>query len=77
MGAGTYSMEIKTEYANSADEEIAFLRDNVGKGDVLFCIGQHEELQNCIPFYTYLDSEGEELTFVYPLENAIETDRDT
>ena len=76
VGAGTYSTEIKTEYGNSADEEIAFLRDNVGKGDVLFCIGQHEELQNCIPFYTYLDSEGEELTFVYPLENAIETARD-
>ncbi len=76
IGAGTYTLEIRTEYKNSADEEIAFLGDNVGKGDVLFCIGGHEELQNCIPFYTYLDSNGEELTFVYPLENAIETARE-
>ena len=37
-----------------------------------FSIGGHEEMQNCIPFYTYLDKETPELTFVYPLERAIE-----
>ncbi len=72
-GACTYSLELRTEYGSSADEEIAFLRENIGEGDVLFCVGQHEELQYCIPFYTYLDSKTPEITFVPSLENAIET----
>ncbi len=73
IGAGTYMIQFKAEYGNSADEEIEFLRENIAEGDVLFCIGGHEELQNCIPFYTYLDVDTAELTFIYPLDNAIKT----
>ena len=72
IGICTYSSAFKTEYKNSADEEIAFLRANVGEGDVLACIGGHEELQNCIPFYTYLDKDTAELEFMFPLETAAE-----
>ena len=75
IGICSYSVEYGLEYGNSADEEIAFLRDNVGEGDVLYCIGGHEEMQNCIPFYTYLDKDTPELTFVHPLESAIEEAR--
>ena len=71
VGICTYIVAFKAEYGNTADEEIAFLRDNVSEGDIYFSIGGHEEMQNCIPFYTYLDSETPELTFVYPLEEAI------
>ena len=71
IGVCSYSVEYKTEYGNSADEEIAFLRDNIREGDVYFSIGGHEEMQNCIPFYTYLDKQTAGLTFVYPLEEAI------
>lgn len=71
IGICSYSVEYKTEYGNSADEEIAFLRDNIREGDVYFSIGGHEEMQNCIPFYTYIDKQTAELTFVYPLEEAI------
>jgi hypothetical protein len=73
IGAGTYVIQFKAEYGNSADEEIEFLRENIAEGDVLFCIGGHEELENCIPFYTYLDVDTAELTFIYPLDNAIKT----
>ena len=67
----------ETEYGQTADEEITFLRDNVKEGDVYYSIGGHEEMQNCIPFYTYLDSKTCELTFVTPLEEAIITAEDT
>ena len=30
-------------------------------------------MQNCIPFYTYLDKDTPELTFVNPLEKAVKT----
>ncbi len=72
VGICSYYVEFRTEYATTADEEISFLRDNIREGDVYFSIGGHEEMQNCIPFYTYLDKETPELTFVYPLETAIE-----
>ena len=76
IGICSYSVEYKTEYGNSADEEIAFLRDNIREGDVYYSIGGHEEMQNCIPFYTYVDKQTAELTFVYPLEEAVkESDR--
>ena len=71
IGICSYSVEYRTEYGRSADEEIAFLRDNISEGDVYYSIGGHEEMQNCIPFYTYLDKQTAELTFVYPLEEAI------
>ncbi len=71
IGICSYSVEYKTEYGNSADEEIEFLRNNIREGDVYYSIGGHEEMQNCIPFYTYLDEQTAELTFVYPLEAAI------
>ncbi len=71
IGICTYSSMIVTEYGNSADEEMAFLRANVREGDVYVSIGGHEEMQNCIPFYTYLDSECAELEFVSSLEPAI------
>ena len=62
----------KTEYGRSADEEIAFLRENISEGDIFFDIGGHEEMQNCIPFYTYVDSKTPDLTVVFPLERAVE-----
>ena len=71
IGVCSYSVEYNIEYGSSADEEILFLRDNIREGDVYFSIGGHEEMQYCIPFYTYLDKQTAELTFVYPLEEAI------
>ena len=73
IGACVYFVEYRTEYAASADEEIAFLRSSINEGDVYYSIGGHEEMQNCIPFYTYLDEQTPELTFVTPLEEAIMT----
>ena len=72
IGACTYGIEIRTEYGNSADEEIAFLRDNVSEGDVYYSIGGHEEMQNCIPFYTYIEKDTPDLTFEPSLDKAIE-----
>ena len=43
---------------------------------MFFSIGQHEDLQNCIPFYTYLDNDTSELTFVYPLEEAVNASKE-
>ncbi len=71
VGACTYAVEFKTEYGTDADLEIAFLKENVREGDIYYSIGGHEEMQNCIPFYTYLDKDSAELTFVTPLEEAI------
>ena len=76
IGLCTYVSEFGIEYGNSADEEIAFLRENVKEGDVYFSIGGHEEMQNCIPFYTFLDPETAELTFVYPLEEAVKASKE-
>ncbi|MCR5591927.1 MAG: glycosyltransferase family 39 protein [Lachnospiraceae bacterium] len=70
VGACTYAVTFSGEYATSADEEIAFLSENINEGDVLYCIGGHEELQNCIPFYTYVDGSAAELTFMFPLDAA-------
>ena len=72
IGVFTYTVEYRVEYGNSADEEIAFLRENISEGDIYFSIGGHEEMQNCIPFYTYLDKDTHDLTFVTPLETAVE-----
>ena len=74
-GICTYYVQFKAEYGNSAREEMEFFRANIGEGDVYFNIGGHEELQNCIPFYTYLDSATPDISFVSPLEDAIETSR--
>ena len=76
IGICTYCVQFEKEYGNSADEEIAFLRENIKEGDVFFSIGQHEDLQNCIPFYTYLDDDTSELTFVYPLEEAVNASKE-
>ncbi len=73
VGIFTYHVMYVTEYAQNADAEIEFLRNNISEGDVYYSIGGHEEMQNCIPFYTYLDPDAAELTFVYPLEEAIRT----
>ena len=75
VGICVYTVEWQVEYGNTADEEIAFLREHVNEGDVYFSIGGHEEMQNCIPFYTYLDKDTAELEFVYPLEKAISVSR--
>lgn len=72
IGVCTYLIMFKTEYDRSADEEIAFLRENISEGDIFFDIGGHEEMQNCIPFYTYVDSKTPDLTVVFPLERAVE-----
>ena len=76
IGVVTYSGMYKNEYGNSADEEIGFLRANINEGDVLYTIGGHEELQNCIPFYTYVDDDTCELEFVYPLEEALRVSKE-
>ena len=75
-GICTYHVQFEKEYGNSADEEIAFMRENIGEGDIFFSIGGHEEMQNCIPFYTYLDDATNELTFVYPIEEAIKASKE-
>ena len=71
VGICTYCVEYRIEYAESADEEIEFLRANISEGDRYYSIGGHEEMQNCIPFYTYLDKDTPELTFTTPLEEAL------
>ncbi|MCR5672216.1 MAG: glycosyltransferase family 39 protein [Lachnospiraceae bacterium] len=76
IGICSYHVQFEKEYKNSADEEIAFLRENIGEGDVFFSIGGHEEMQNCIPFYTYLDEGTNELTFVYPIDEAIRVSKE-
>ncbi len=76
IGACTLVIEYRTEYGNSAKEEIAFLRDNVSAGDVFFSIGGHEEMENCIPFYTFVDDKTPELEFVTPLEDAVTLSED-
>lgn len=73
IGICSYMVGYRMEYGNRADEEISFLRENMAEGDVLFCIGGHEEMENCIPFYTYLDKDAADLEFVYPLEEAVKT----
>jgi len=75
IGICSYIVEYKVEYSNSANEEISFLDENINKGDVFFGIGGHEEMENCIPFLSLL-GEGNDLTFVYPLDNAIKTAKD-
>lgn len=70
----SYLVEFDVEYSSSADEEIAYLQDNIEQGDIFFGIGGHEEMENCIPFLSKV-SNGAELTFVYPLDNALETAR--
>lgn len=77
IGACTYGLEIRTEYANTADEEIAFLRENVSEGDIYYSIGGHEEMQNCIPFYTYIEKDTPDLTFEPSLETAIDMSDET
>lgn len=72
LGICSYIVEFKVEYSNSADEEIAFLDENVSYGDIFYGFGGHEEMENCIPFLSLL-GEGNDLTFVYPLDNALET----
>ena len=71
VGICTYCVEYRIEYSESADEEIEFLRANISEGDRYYSIGGHEEMQNCIPFYTYLDRDTPELTFTTPLEEAL------
>lgn len=66
----SYKVEYNIEYGNSADEEITFLSQNIKEGDLFFDIGGHEEMQNCIPFLS-LVSDGPELTYMYPLEDAL------
>ena len=76
IGVCSYVVEYRIEYGNTADEEIEFLRENIREGDVYYSIGGHEEMQNCIPFYTYLDKNSPELEFVTPLEEAIITSKE-
>lgn len=71
VGICSYTVEYRTEYDTDANSEIAFLRNNIKEGDLYYSIGGHEEMQNCIPFYTYLDKDGAELTFMTPLEEAV------
>ncbi|MCR5302810.1 MAG: glycosyltransferase family 39 protein [Lachnospiraceae bacterium] len=77
IGVCSYILMYRTEYAENADDEILFLRDNIGEGDIFFDIGGHEEMQNCIPFYTFVDSKTPDLSYVYPLERAIEASKES
>ena len=72
VGVCVYMVEYKTEYSNSADEEIKLLRENVKDGDVFLGLGGHEELENCIPFYSMVDEDTPELRTVYSLKEGIE-----
>lgn len=69
----SYKVEYSIEYSNSADEEIEFLAENVHKGDIFFGLGGHEEMDNCIPFLSILANNDAPLTYVYPLDNALQT----
>lgn len=69
----SYRVEYRIEYSASGDEEIAFLAENVAYGDIFFGLGGHEEMDNCIPFYSLLNDKHSPLSYVYPLENALRT----
>lgn len=71
VGVCVYMVEYKTEYSNSADEEIAVLRENVNEGDAFLGLGGHEELENCIPFYSMVDKDTKELQVVRSLDKAL------
>lgn len=72
VGVNVYLVEYKTEYSNSADEEIAVLREYVSEGDAFLGLGGHEELENCIPFYSMVDKDTPELTVVRSPEKALD-----
>lgn len=72
IGICSYITEYKTEYSNSADEEIQILRENVKTGDAFLGLGGHEELENCIPFYSMVDKDTPELKVVYSLAEGME-----
>ena len=47
----TYFAQFRTEYGNSAREELSFIRENFSEGDLLYTVEFQEELQYTIPFY--------------------------
>lgn len=65
VGVATYTNALKSEYAPGADEVIAFLGENVSKGDSLYTLEEYEELAYCLTFY------DDRLTNYESLENAI------
>ena len=71
VGVCSYIVEYGVEYGNSADEEISVLRENVKEGDVFLGLGGHEELENCIPFYSMADKDTPELGVVYSLGEGL------
>ena len=72
IGISSYVVEWSVEYGNSADEEIAYLRENVNRGDCFYAIGGHEELECCIPFLSLIADEHAPLVCVAPLDSAID-----
>lgn len=72
IGICSYLVEYKIEYSNSADEEILFLSENVNRGDILYAVGGHEELECCIPFLSLIADEHAPLTTVYSVNEALE-----
>lgn len=72
VGINVCLSEYRTEYSNSADEEIEYLRTNVRENDAFLGLGGHEELENCIPFYCMADGKTPDLFVVYDLKQAME-----
>lgn len=72
IGICSYVVEYDVEYSNSASEEIAYFRDNLGQGDILYPIGGHEELECCLPFLSLIANENAPLTYVAPIDTAID-----
>lgn len=73
IGICSYKVEFSIEYSESGDEEIAYLAENVSYGDIFYGLGGHEEMDNCIPFYSLLNDKHAPLSYVYPLDNALNT----
>lgn len=66
----TYLIQFNLEYGNSANEEIAYMKENFKKNDVFYKVEDYEELQYCIPFYTIIACDFQ-MDCKYVLEDAI------
>ena len=66
----SYIVEFKIEYTKSGDEEIAFIDEHIKDGDILYCFGEYEDMENCLPFYSLING-GATLKYVGPLEVAL------
>ncbi len=67
IGAVSFKNALASEYAEGADELIAFLHENVKEGDLLYTIEDAEGLSLSLPFYE------DRLTYIGELPEALDS----